>query len=203
MASLFLRWVFPESGFDLWTELSRNDHGVDFRDYFLEPEHALGHTIGFRKTLALEGNRILALETEITNLQRRTTAILRAAPTYYSHHIVTEGYTHRGQGLGAWVGPAGSAQYLGAKLFAPWGRAGLMVQRRVLDNDAYYASRASDPNRCCHHAFLDFGVEGLRHIGSIEASASGIVTHEFNRHFVYKEDRQNLSLRLEGRWRPR
>ena len=202
MFSSFARWVLPASGVELWGEWARADHGWNFRDYYLEPEHSSGYTIGLRKVAGVGGNRLLVLESELTSLGRSTTSRVRDVPTFYAHHLVYEGYTQRGRVIGAAVGPGGNAQYAGVKMYAPWGRAGVFAERRVLDNDAYYA-QAEPGEWCCHAAFLDVGAEGLTTVRDLEISASGTISREFNRYFRSHSDHWNLGLRLESRWRGR
>ena len=203
MFTAFFRWAIPSSAFELWLEWARNDHGWNLRDYFLEPEHASGRTFGLRKIIALSGNRLLSLEAEITSLQRSSTSALRDVPTYYAHHLVLQGYTQRGRVIGASVGPGGSAQYVGMSLYAPWGRSALLVQRRIVDNDAYYSRFAADQEWCCHHGFLDLGTEVTAFLGDVELGWTGTLSHELNRYFRKNSDHWNLSLRMEARWRPR
>lgn len=202
MFSSFLRWVLPGSGFELWGEWARADHGWDYRDYFLEPEHSSIYALGLRKVNPLARNRLLVLETEITNLQRSGTARVRDVPTLYAHHLIPEGYTQRGRLVGAALGPGGNGQYGAVKLYAPWGRAGLSVQRRVVDNDAYY-DRSGKGAWCCHNAFLELGADALGIHGPVELSAAATLARELNRYFQDHADHWSLGLRLEARWRPR
>jgi hypothetical protein len=205
LLSLFMRWVHPESGFEVYTEWSRTDHAWDFRDFILEPEHSQGRTLGLRHSTSLAGARLLVLGVEVTDLAKTTTSQVRDNPTYYEHRVVTQGYTHRGQLLGASVGPGGSAQSIVADLYAPWGRAGLVLERRVHDNDAFYFHAASreDVDSCCHHASFSIGPRMMLFRGGFEAEAQSTLTRELNRYFIRGNDVWNLNLGLSARWRPR
>jgi hypothetical protein len=200
--SAFARWALPQSGFEIWAEWARNDHGRNKRDYFLEPEHSQAYTLGFRKVGRRDGGHLVAVQGEVTNLGQSRTYALRATPTYYAHHVVIPGYTQRGQVLGGGLGPGGASQYLGADLYAPWGRAGLFIQRRVHDNDAYYglAHTFGDP-LCCHHVSLDLGGRGTFWIGSVELDGQGTLTKDFNRYFIRLNDLWNANLQVSARWR--
>jgi hypothetical protein len=203
MLSLFGRWVLPESGFEVFWEWARNDHSWELRDFLLEPEHSQAYMLGLQKAISLSGDRIVALRTELTHLAKEPTYIIRgASPTYYAHHIVTQGYTQDGQAIGAGIGPAGNALGVGADLYAPWGRAGLMVQRDVRDQDAYFDwALANDMGSCCHNVLYHFGADGLWFKGDFDLGAGMIVTREFNRYF-FGLDVWNLNLSLSARWHP-
>jgi hypothetical protein len=130
---------------------------------------------------------------------------VRASPTYYAHGIVGQGYTQRGQVIGAGIGPGGNSQHVGADLYAPWGRAGLYVQRDVRDNDAYY--RWVDANdvvygNLYHHVPVHVGVHGLAFTGPVDLGGGLTVTREFNRYFFGREA-WNVNVSLTAVWRPR
>jgi len=205
LLALFMRWVHPGSGFEVYTEWSRTDHAWDFRDFVLEPEHSAGRTLGLRHSTGLADGRLLVIGMEITDLAKSTTSRVREAPTYYEHWVVTQGYTHRGQLLGASVGPGGSAQSIVADLYASWGRAGLVLERRVHDNDAFYHQAASreDIDWCCHDASFSIGPRMLLFRGDFELEGQSMLTRELNRYFVRGNDVWNLNLSLSARWRPR
>ncbi len=205
MFALFWRWVFPESNTETWIEWARNDHGWNFKDYFLQPEHASAFTLGMRHVLDLPRDRLLSLEAELTRLEQTRNAALRDWPTYYAHSIVLQGYTQRGRVIGAGIGPGSSSQYAAANLYSPWGRVGLFGQRRVRDNDAYFLSQAQEGERdfCCHNVFLDIGAGALTTVAGVEVDASTTLTWETNRYFQEDNNHWNVNLRLSGRWRIR
>ena len=202
--SLFGRWVLPESGFEVFWEWARNDHSWELRDFLLEPEHSQAYMLGLQKATRLSRDRIITVRAELTHLEREPTWIIRGAnPTYYAHYIVTQGYTQRGQIIGAGIGPAGNALGIAADLYAPWGRAQLSVQRDVRDQDAYFDWALSNGRgSCCHNVLYSFGANGLYFLGDFDLGAGMIMTREFNRYF-YGLDLWNLNLSLSARWRRR
>lgn len=203
VGSLFARWVFPESGLELYAEWARNDHSWDIRDLLTEPEHSQAYTLGLQKAWGLSGDRVLNLRAELTHIEQAMTFRARSNGSYYLHHIVEEGYTHEGQLLGGQVGPGGKEQYLGVDLYAPGGRSTFYLRREVLNNDAYYAQFAPDLGFCCHDVPLTFGADVFRFAGDVELGAGAAVTHRLNRYYEYKNDVWNLNLSLSARWRPR
>ena len=203
LASLFGRWVLAESGFEVYGEWSRNDHSGSFEDFLLEPEHSQGYTLGLQKAVELSNGNRVALRGELTHLEREATFRLRPNPVYYSHHIVTQGYTHRGEVLGAGIGPGGIQQHVGMDLYAGWGRAGAFLQRRVHDNDAFYAWAAENGASFDRHdVSFDVGAHALAFLGDFDLGASLTFTRELNRYF-FGPDVTNLNLGLTARWRQR
>ena len=55
--------------------------------------------------------------------------------TFYAHHKITQGYTNKGQWLGAGLGTGGNSQYLGIELFYPQGKSLIYVYRYNPDLD--------------------------------------------------------------------
>ena len=203
MLSLFGRWVLEESGFEVYGEWARNDHSWELRDFLLEPEHSQAYTLGLQRAIELSGDRILALSGELTHLERSTTVLVRANPTYYAHHIVTQGYTQEGQVIGAGIGPGGDSQYVGADLYARWGRAGVYAERQVHDNDAYYAwAQANGETYCCHNVSFNLGTQALVFVDDFDLGGGLVITREFNRYF-FGLDLWNVNLSLSARWRRR
>ncbi|MEM7416424.1 MAG: capsule assembly Wzi family protein [Gemmatimonadota bacterium] len=202
IVSLFGRWVLPESGFEVYVEWVRNDHPLDFLDILLEPEHSQGYTLGLQKAVSLAGGRRLALQAELTHLEREATFQVRASPVYYAHHIVLQGYTHRGEVIGAGIGPGGIQQFVGVELYEPWGKAGALLQRRVTDNDAYY-DWAADNGRPFdkHDVSIDLGVHGAYFAGDVELSGAFTYTRQLNRYF-FGPKVDNFNVRLSLRWMP-
>jgi hypothetical protein len=201
IVSLFGRWVLEESGLEVYWEWARNDHSWSLRDFLMEPEHSQAYTLGLRKALDMSGNRIAIMTAELTHLEADPTFQVRSKGTYYTHHLVTQGYTHRGQVIGAAVGPAGNAQHVGVDLYAPWGRAGAYLERQVHDNDAYYAwAAANDASFCCHDVSVHLGMNALLFVDAFDLGAGLIATREYNRYF-FGLDLWNLNLSLSARWR--
>ena len=55
--SLFGRWVFPQSGFELYGEYARTEFPASFRDLLEAPGHTQGYTIGLQWGLAMRGGQ--------------------------------------------------------------------------------------------------------------------------------------------------
>ncbi|MGH7703037.1 MAG: capsule assembly Wzi family protein, partial [Gemmatimonadales bacterium] len=188
LASLFARWLLPGSGFEVYVEWARNDFNWDLRDLFLEPEHSQAYTIGFQKGLALSNGRLLRLNGELTHLERSATLQVRATPAYYVHSLISEGYTQRGQVIGAGIGPGSDAQYLGADLFTRWGRIGTAISRQVHDNDAYYATAATALGFQGHYVEGKWDLSGLVFLPGFDLGGTLEVSRHLNRYYLLRND---------------
>ena len=203
LLSLVGRWVLEESGFEVYWEWARNDHSWEIRDFLLEPEHSQAYTIGLQKAMATSQGRLIAIRAELTHLEADPTYQVRPKGTYYEHGSVTQGYTQKGQIIGAGIGPGGNSQHLGADLYAPWGRAGVYVERQVHDNDAYYAwAQANGAAYCCHNVSFNLGTQALVFLNDFDLGGGLVLTREFNRYF-FGLDLWNVNLSLSARWRRR
>jgi hypothetical protein len=137
LISLFARWAFPEAGFEVYGEWSREDHWGDLKDLALEPDHSQAYVLGFQKTAHL-GARRLIVRGESASLRSSVPQFNgRANPTMYTHGQLRQGYTHRGQLLGAAIGPGSIARHLGVDLITSQGLAGLFLEQISHNEDTF------------------------------------------------------------------
>ena len=101
LASVFARWVFPASGFELFGEFAREDHSYDLRDFILEPDHNSGYLLGFQKVWEGPGGALRVLRGEAVNSQVSHLVQVRDQTPFYRHTFTRQGHTHRGQILGS------------------------------------------------------------------------------------------------------
>ena len=187
LGSIFFRWVLPRSGFELYAELARNDRWAGVSDLLLEPEHGQGYTLGLQKTFGPASEGVLVFSAELTHLEAEGTSRIRDNPTFYAHSYVLEGYTHRGQLLGARAGPGGIQQHVGITSYSPQGLFSLWLERRVKDNDAFYYRAEQAPGTVCkfckHDVSFEVGAELIRFIGERELSVFADLSRQRNRWF--------------------
>lgn len=198
LVSLFARWVLPESGFEVYGEWAREDHARDLEDFLHEPDHSQAYLLGFQKVVPA-GGRWVRLRGELTNLYKPAPARGRRAPTsYYTHGHVIQGYTHRGQLLGAGIGPGADSQYLGADLFYSGGRFGVYGERVRRNEDVFYR----DPDRVRDGHDVEVA-GGLRHVillSAVDLEWGAAYAFRWNRDFL--RDDANWRLDAALRWRP-
>lgn len=207
MLSVFARWAPPGSGFEAYAEWARNDHNWDMRDFLVEPEHSQAYTLGFQYAVPRPGGRVLRLQGELTRLERPSTFAVREAPPYYTHHLVTQGYTQRGQVIGAGVGPGGNSQFLGVDLFTPRGKLGAGLIRQVRDNDVIY-ERYNFGNRIDsagvvafqkHDVTLGLLLDAALYRGPWTIAGELALLKNYNRYYLFENDVGNVGLGLTVR----
>lgn len=140
LISFYFRWKFNKEQAEIYGEWGRNDHAANLTDFIQEPEHSRAYTLGIRK-LFLRPNKKWDMEffTELTHLQTPTTILVRAVQPWYAHYQVRHGYTHKGQVLGAGIGPGSSSQSVGLNWVQKnLNKTGLLLERIVYNNDFYY-----------------------------------------------------------------
>jgi len=205
LLSLFARWVFPASGFEVYGEWARNDHAGTLRDFVLQPEHSQGYTFGLQKAWAFDGRSILRARAELIHLEQSKTLLARATPTYYVHSIVSGGFTNRGQVVGAAIGPGGDGQFVGVDWFHRRGSVGGFVRRDVHDNDTYYRlvrSNAIPGFPPINDVELTVGGQARLFLGAVALSATLAVGREWNRDYQERNDQTNLHAELGVHWMP-
>lgn len=113
--SFVFDWKFPEIGLRLYGEWGKNDYSSNHELFFRTPEHTSAITTGFGKTL---GDFLLEFEyTELIESRDYKLGGLPGRGTFYKHHIVSHGYTNKGQLLGAGIGSGSDAQTLTLSYF--------------------------------------------------------------------------------------
>jgi hypothetical protein len=165
LGGVFARWVLPESGFETYFEWAREDYAWDLEDFLKEPDHARAYMLGFQKLVTRPDDSVFRFWGELTHLEGATASLRssRGVQTFYVHSRVQQGHTHRGQLLGAWVGPGSTGQVLGVDRYTRHGRIGGYVERVRYQADEYW-------NNFAHR----FGVHGYD--VEITAAARGTTT---------------------------
>jgi hypothetical protein len=143
MFSLSARWALPGTGFETYMEWGRNDYRRGLRDLFLEPELNRGYVFGFLNRFDVADRHWVVFNAEMTQLENSSiTTLQRPRRTWYEDPYILGGFTHRGQALGAAIGPGSSAQTFALSWYHPYGMIGASVGRVVHNNDRLFNYRA-------------------------------------------------------------
>lgn len=217
--SFTVDYVFPKVGFEVYLEWARNDFspGMDFIIRY--PFHTQGWTVGAQKAFDLPWNLQLQILLELTFLECSADydRLINWASTFYAHHRVTQGYTNRGQWLGAGIGTGGNSQYLGFRLYHKKGSVDFFMQRRNpdLDYTMYIDSKRypeDNPDTAGIaerniRAMLDFGLKGEYYFcPSVKGCLAIILNDEHNplndsgNGSIYSKHRYNVSIQLSGKY---
>lgn len=150
LRSLFARWVFPADGFEVygeWLDQSAPDRDDEDEDTQAPlPGDAGGGSIGYTlglgwaRPLSSDSSWSIHLSGEVTDLENRAPRDPGASATYlYVNPGVVQGYTQRGQSLGAAIGPGSSSQWVGIDFSLPHGQVGAGLERVRWDTDGFYS----------------------------------------------------------------
>jgi len=196
LASAFLRWVLPESGFEIYAEIGREDHSWDSRDFLLEPEHQTTGGLGMRKAWRRSDGGMSGVTVELFDMDPPLLNRHRAQDGKYSHHIgATQGHTNRGQVLGAgFAAVNGSgARFAWEKYDAEGETLALSLSRMVVRQRA----RTAGPVNGVDVQYV-LGADRTTRVGALDVKYGLSGVYELNRYLT--DDATNLQAGVELRW---
>lgn len=142
--AFFGRWVFPQSGVEAYGEWARLELPVSVRELLSDPGHSQAYVIGAQWAKPA-GSGLLRLQSEAAYLEKSSSFKHRPVGSYYTSRTIPQGYTHRGQVVGASIGPGSSSQHLATDYLGPRWALGLSLERIRWFTDAYYTAPSSNP----------------------------------------------------------
>ena len=135
--SLFAEWNFSKIGFTVYGEFGRDDFSNDENS---NPFHTAIYTVGAKQFIPLPFGLKSELNFEWNNFEMSQDFQMQwTYMGYYAHGAITQGYTHRGQILGAGSGFAGNSQFLQYKIYHPFGSVGYSFHRYCPNNNSVYS----------------------------------------------------------------
>jgi len=170
LASITVDYLLPKAGLNMYLEWGREDYSPSVDYYIRYPFHSASYTAGVKKSLSVSDKLTGEILLEVTSLEasKEYDRLIWVGYTYYTHWAITQGYTNRGQYLGAGVGGGGNSQYLGFKLYYPRGYGGLFIQRRNPDIDyTWFVDSKQEEGAVAElniRTFLDFGISGIFYV---------------------------------------
>lgn len=172
--SLFARWVFPASGAEVYGEWGRTQLATGVGDFLKAPNHTQGYTVGMQwRGDAWSGGNIRG-QAEITQLEQSATFRDRPVGSWYTSNRVLQGYTNRGQVIGASIGPGASSQFVAIDYLKSSWQVGAFAGRIRSNEDVHSTFGFPDyVSYCSHDVTIYPGVRGAVH------SSLGSITAEF------------------------
>ena len=156
--SFFGRWVFPADGFAVHAEWARTDPPRSLRDLLTSPNRSQGYTLGLEWARPVRGGRdAVRIQGELTYLEKSPDFRNQPVETWYTSAASPQGYTQRGEVIGAAIGPGASSQWLAVDYFAPKWRIGVFGGRIRWNDDALYSFTGNYANKWCSHDVSLFG----------------------------------------------
>ena len=135
--SLFARWVFPADGVEIYGEWGRTELRPNLRDFLIAPNHTQAYTIGLQWRGGDWHGGAFRLQSEITQLEQSATYRDGPLGSWYTSTRVIQGYTNRGEVLGASIGPGSSSQWLAWDYLRPAWRIGVFGGRIRWNQDVH------------------------------------------------------------------
>lgn len=183
LASAFVRWAPPGTGFELYGEYGREDYPYNLEDVAVEPDWTRTYNLGASKLF--ERASPVLVNVELANLgPSNPERSGKGWFSWYTHSSIRQGHTHRGELLGAWIGPGSTAQRLSVDVLTNDGLVGGYVQRVAYDEDVFYRRWSLRYGGVGHDVELTAAARTLRPLlgGALRAELS--VSHRRNRGFI-------------------
>jgi hypothetical protein len=209
IGAFFARWVLPESGFETYMEWGREDTPGNIENFLRVPDDTHAWLVGFQKTFA-GSERLTRVYGEVVTLG--APAPVRGGRGYYSfytHSSVPQGHTHRGQLLGAWIGPGSDSQTVGVEVFDADSRSGLMLERVRYDEDVYYRTFARRYGESRHDVEVTAEARRFQRLGPVWVEGALRLSRRYDRDFNSlraeraPEAETNLGTEVSLSWKPR
>ena len=178
-ASIFIDYYIPKGGIDLYFEWGKNDYNSGFDNLIRYPFHTQAITAGFKKTIEFKNTSSIYGQflCELTFIESSMDYHFfydwgGSGNDFYTHHIITQGYTNKGQYLGAGIGAGGNSQFASYKLFYPKGSTEVFLYRINPDlNYSYFLAprdkTSKEPNNLVKssiRAIVNIGVSSIYQI---------------------------------------
>ena len=175
-ASIVANYFIPNGGINFYLEWARNDYNTGIDNLIRYPFHTQAFTLGFDKSLKISKIFLGELIFELSYLESSMDYHFfydwgGSGNSFYTHHIITQGYTNYGQYLGAGIGSGGNSQYIEFKLYYPIGHTSFFIQRANPDmNYSYFQDneegKTNTQKKYSIRAFLDFGLSSFFYLNS-------------------------------------
>ena len=180
-------YFLPQASINLYAEIGYNDTPAPGLEEFLSNfSHTIAFTAGFKKGVRISNNKNIFGELlfEYTHIEMSPFASQELwANTFYMHHIVTQGYTNRGQWLGAGIGTGSNSQFLSFKVFYPNGASQIFISRHNPDND--FVTRHTTPDSGLPKAISETKLWNHKAVIALGVNSSYFFSEFFNLTFCF------------------
>ncbi|MFC3561645.1 capsule assembly Wzi family protein [Pedobacter jamesrossensis] len=160
--SYFMRWLWPEEKAEVYFEFGRNNYSGSLSDLALEPNVSRAYIFGVRKLFpfGLRKDENLMISAEVTQMQETDISKVMNLDSWYTSKSIRQGYTNRGEVLGAGIGPGANMQSVEVSWIKGFKRLGLQIERLVHNNDFYYYAYVDSKDYRRHWTDLSLGLSG-------------------------------------------
>jgi hypothetical protein len=144
----------------------------------VEPQRGQGYTLGLQLVRPFAAGNF-RFQTEATMLEQTPAARYTRVRSYYTSGQVPQGYTQRGQVIGAAIGPGSSSQWVAADYLERRRRIGLVIGRIRWDDDAFFRQPTSI-GFYTHDVSVFEGIRGSATVRETEISFEMLHTLRYN-----------------------
>lgn len=139
-SSVFARWLWPQEHAEVYFEYGINNNTNSVLNSILEPQDARAYIFGFRKMLPFNKSRNenILISFEATQLAETNYKKTLSGVEWYVNPYIRQGYTNKGQNLGAGIGPGANLQTLDISWVKGLKKIGLQFERYLHNDDFYY-----------------------------------------------------------------
>jgi hypothetical protein len=156
--SFFGRWLFPQPMVEAYAEWARMEVPRSVHEFLVAPENSQAYTLGLQAARRVHRHdQFLRVQAEVSSLDQLTVFSDRPSPDFYAGQATAQGYTQRGQVVGAATGPGSSTEWLAVDYISPRWQGGVFAGRTRWENDAFYRG---EPRTSRHDVTIFSGVRG-------------------------------------------
>jgi hypothetical protein len=161
-SSLFMRWLWTAEHAEIYFEWGHNNSSADLTQSLLSPDKSRAYIFGIRKLLPFNRSRDenIMIGLEVTTLQENDINNILNGSEWYVSKSIPQGYTNRGEGLGAGIGPGANLQSLDISWVKGLKRLGLQIERYAHNNDFYYYAFSDSQDFRRHWVDLSLALNG-------------------------------------------
>ena len=203
MASVFFRYVMPESHSEIYGEYGFDDNRFDFEDLWVSPEHSRAYIFGFHKIHPINSKKeYIDLTAEITHIESSKETYNRIQfgnPIFYDSD-----YFHRGQNIGAGIGTGSNQWVLNVNHQNEKRRIGFVFERIVRNNDNLYRGQVPWVNTWYGFDFtkkyteVSIGLNYQKNIGPLIFWTKSLITQTYNWNHWYDPEGTSSVMRANG-----
>jgi len=203
MASVFFRYVMPESHSEVYGEYGFDDNRFDLEDLLVSPEHSRAYMFGFHKIHPIKTkNEYLEFTAEVTHIESSKETYNRIQfgnPIFYDSD-----YFHRGQNIGAGIGTGSNQWIFSLEHSNEKRRIGFVFERVVRNNDNLYRGQVPWVNTWYGFDFTkkyteaSLGLNYQKNIGSVIFWTKALLTQTYNWNHWYDPAGTSSAMRANG-----
>ncbi len=203
MASVFFRYVMPESHSEVYGEYGFDDNRYDFEDLWVSPEHSRAYMFGFHKIHPIKTKKeYIDFTAEITHIESSKELMNRIQFGYAVFY--DSDYSNYGQNIGAGIGTGSNQWILNIDHVNETRRLGFVFERISRNNDLLYRGEVPWVNTWYGFDFtkkyteVSLGLNYQKNIGPVMFWTKSLLTQTYNWNHWYDPAGTSSPMRANG-----